>query len=59
MSQSPDPHRRAPLPAGIIARAVWLYHVFSLSLRDNQLLLSERVLLSYSSCPVQAWPPRS
>ena len=40
----PDPatypgHR---FPAEIISHAVWLYHVFSLSLRDVELILAER-----------------
>src|SRR5215212_1183278 len=29
-------------PAEIISQAVWLYHVFSLSLRDVELILAER-----------------
>ena len=29
-------------PAEIISYAVWLYHVFSLSLRDVELILGER-----------------
>jgi putative transposase len=29
-------------PAEIISHAVWLYHVFSLSLRDAELILAER-----------------
>jgi putative transposase len=29
-------------PTEIISRAVWLYHVFSLSLRDVELILAER-----------------
>ena len=29
-------------PAEIIGHAVWLYHVFSLSLRDVELILAER-----------------
>src|SRR5690348_10734912 len=54
MSQSPDPHRGHRFPAEIIAHAVWLYHVFSLSLRDVELLLAERgVLVSYES--VRRW----
>jgi putative transposase len=37
-----------------IAHAVWLYHVFSLSLRDVELLLAERgVIVSYES--VRRW----
>jgi putative transposase len=30
------------LPAEVIRHAVWLYHVFSLSLRDVKLILAER-----------------
>ncbi len=29
-------------PAEIISDAIWLYHVFSLSLRDVELILAER-----------------
>ena len=29
-------------PAEIISYAVWLYHLFSLSLRDVELILAER-----------------
>ena len=29
-------------PAEIISHAVWLYHVFGLSLRDVELILAER-----------------
>jgi putative transposase len=36
------PHYRHRFPAEIISHAVWLYHVFSLSLRDVELLLAER-----------------
>jgi len=37
-------------PAEIISHAVWLYHVFSLSLRDVELILAERgVSVSYES----------
>src|SRR6185437_2697099 len=32
----------APVSDGIISRAVWLYHIFSLSLRDVELILAER-----------------
>ncbi len=54
MSQSPDPHRGHRFPAEIIAHAVWLYYVFSLSLRDVELLLAERgVIVSYES--VRRW----
>ena len=33
---------RHRFPADIIGHAVWLYHVFSLSLRDVELILAER-----------------
>ncbi len=46
MKPPPNPHYRHP--AEIISHAVWLYHVFSLSLRDVELLLAERgVVVSY------------
>jgi putative transposase len=32
-------------PAEIISYAVWLYHVFGLSLRDVELILSERGMI--------------
>jgi len=32
MKSPPDPHYRHRFPAEIISHAVWLYHVFSLSL---------------------------
>src|SRR5512147_548105 len=43
--KKPDPHYRHRFPAGIIAHAVWLYHVFRLSLRDVELILVERGVL--------------
>ena len=54
MKPTPDPHHRHRFPAEIISYAVWLYHLFSLSLRDVELLLAERgVLLSYET--VRRW----
>jgi putative transposase len=54
MKLSPDPHYRHRFPAEIISHAVWLYHVFSLSLRDVELLLAERgVVVSYET--VRRW----
>ena len=41
MKSPPDPHYRHRFPGEIISQAVWLYHVFSLSLRDVELLLAE------------------
>jgi hypothetical protein len=32
---TPDPYHGFRFPAGIIAHAVWLYHCFSLSLREG------------------------
>src|SRR5271166_5176505 len=52
MKPPPDPHYRHRFPAEIISHAVWLYHVFSLSLRDVELLLAERVV-SYET--VRRW----
>ena len=54
MTPPPNPHHRHRFPAEIISHAVWLYHVFSLSLRDVELILAERgVLLTYET--VRRW----
>ena len=54
MKHPPDPHYRHRFHAKIISHAVWLYHVFSLSLRDVELLLAERgIVVSYES--VRRW----
>ena len=54
MKPPSDPHYRHRFPAEIISRAVWLYHVFSLSFRDVELMLAERgVIVSYES--VRRW----
>ena len=54
MKPPPDPHYRHRFPAEIISHAVWLYHVFSLSLRDVELLLAERgIVVSYES--IRQW----
>ena len=54
MKRLPDPHYRHLFPAEIIAHAVWLYHVFSLSSRDVELLLAERsIIVSYET--VRRW----
>jgi putative transposase len=54
MRKKPDPHHRHRFPAEIIAHAVWLYHVFSLSLRDVELILAERgASVSYES--IRRW----
>ena len=54
MKPSPDPRYRHRFPAEIISHAVWLYHVFSLSFRDVELLLAERgITVSYET--VRRW----
>src|SRR6201747_1191671 len=52
MKLPPNPHHRHRFPAEIIIHAVWLYHVFSLSLRDVELILAERgIVVSYETVP--------
>ena len=54
MKKPPDPHYRHRFPAELISHAVWLYHVFSLSFRDVELILAERgVVVSYES--IRRW----
>src|SRR6202161_708967 len=54
MKPAPDPHYRPRFPAKIISHTVWLYHVFSLSLRDVELLLAERgIIVSYET--IRRW----
>jgi putative transposase len=54
MKTPPDPHYRHRFPAEIISHAVWLYHVFSLSFRDVELLLAERgIIVSHET--VRRW----
>jgi hypothetical protein len=51
---TPRPSLPSSLSAEIFSHAVWLYHVFSLSLRDVELLLAERgVVVSYET--VRRW----
>jgi transposase-like protein len=40
MSTASNPYRGFRFPADIINQAVWLYHCFSLSLRDIELILA-------------------
>ena len=42
MASRPKTYHRHRFPAEIISYAVWLYHVFSLSLRAVELILAER-----------------
>src|SRR6516164_10591839 len=54
MKLAPNPDYRHRFPAEIISHAVWLYHVFSLSLRDVELILAERgIALSYET--IRRW----
>ncbi len=50
MTTSPNPYRGFRYPAEVIQHAVWLYHCFSLSLRDVELILAARgVVVSYET----------
>src|SRR5271165_6097854 len=50
MKTPPDSNYRHRFPADLISHAIWLYHVFSLSFRDVELILAERgVTVSYES----------
>jgi putative transposase len=50
MRKRPDPHYRHRFQAELVSHAIWLYHVFSLSFRDVELILAERgVIVSYES----------
>jgi putative transposase len=53
MKPPPNPHYRHRFPAEIISHAVWLYHVFSLSLRDELLLAERGIAVSYET--VRRW----
>jgi putative transposase len=50
MTISPNPYRDFRFPPVVIEHAVWLYHCFSLSLRDVELILAVRgIVVSYES----------
>ncbi|MFC7739493.1 IS6 family transposase [Roseomonas sp. GCM10028921] len=50
MTTSPNPYRGFRYPAAVIQHPVWLYHCFSLSLRDVELILAEhRVVISHET----------
>ena len=54
MKKPSSPHDRHRFAADLISHAVWLYHVFSLSFRDVELLLAERgIIVSYES--IRRW----
>src|SRR6516162_5578120 len=49
-----NPFRGFRYPAEVIQHAVWLYHCFSLSLRDVELILAARgIVVSYES--IREW----
>lgn len=57
MIEVSNPYRGFRYPAGVIERAVWLYHYFSLNLRDVETILAARgVVVSYES--IREWGPR-
>ena len=54
MTLSPNPYRGFRFPPAVIEHAVWLYHCFSLSLRDVELILAARgIVVSYES--IREW----
>jgi putative transposase len=57
MTTSPNPYHGFRFPAEVIEHAVWLYHCFSLSLRDVETVLAARgVVVSYES--IREWALR-
>jgi putative transposase len=54
MSTPSNPYRGSRFPAEIINQAVWLYHCFSLSLREVELILAARgIMVSYET--IREW----
>jgi putative transposase len=54
MTTSSNPYRGFRYPVEVIQHAVWLYHCFSLSLRDVELILAARgIVVSYES--IREW----
>jgi putative transposase len=54
MTMSSNPYRGFRFPPEVIEHAVWLYHCFSLSLRDVELILAARgIVVSYES--IREW----
>ena len=57
MSTTSNPYRGFRYPAEIINQAVWLYHCFSLSLREVELILAARgIVVSYET--IRGWSLR-
>jgi len=54
MTKSPNPHCGFHFPAEVIEHAVWLYHCFSLSLRNIETILAARgMVVSYEG--IREW----
>lgn len=54
---SPNSYRGFRYPAEVIQHAVWLYHCFSLSLRNVELILAVRgIVVSYET--IREWSLR-
>ncbi len=54
MTTSPNPYRGFRFPAEVIEHAIWLYHPFSLSLRDIETILAAGgVVVPYES--IRKW----
>ncbi|MGI4794220.1 MAG: IS6 family transposase [Janthinobacterium lividum] len=54
MTKALNPYRGFRFPAAVIEYAVWLYHCFSLSLRDVETILAARgIMVSYES--IREW----
>jgi putative transposase len=54
MKIEPNAYHGFRFPAEIIIHAVWLYHCFSLSLREVETILAQRgIVVSYES--IRAW----
>ena len=57
MSTTSNPYRGFRFPAEIINQAVWLYHCFSLSLREVELILAARgIVVSFET--IREWSLR-
>ncbi|MBB5692731.1 IS6 family transposase [Muricoccus pecuniae] len=57
MTPEPATYPGYRFPAEVIRHAVWLYHPFSLSLRDIELILAERgILVTHES--IRRWVPK-
>jgi putative transposase len=54
MPANPTTYPGYRFPAEIISHAIWLYHLFSLSLRDVELILGERgITVTHES--IRSW----